>query len=168
MATIRYPILGAFTLPDGSGDVFFEPSSIKLTSDLYPALVLVFNNTANKDSLFGRFHVPQNYVSAPAIKIEWFAANTTASVAAVWDFDYRAIAIGEDGDPTTHQESLTVTETAPTTAWLTVLSSLAMTAGNLAAGDTLDFILSRDGADANDDMLFAALVRGLYFQYSDA
>ncbi len=167
MAIIRHPILGAFTLPDASGDVFFEPSSIKLTNDLYPALALVFKDTATKISVYGRFHVPQNYVSAPAMKVEWFAANTTASVAVVWDFDYRAIAIGEDGDPSTHQESLTVTETAPTTAWLTVLSSLAMTAGNLAAGDTVDFILSRDGVDANDDMLFAALVRGLYFQYSD-
>jgi len=48
--------------------------------------------------------------------------------------------------------------------------SISLTSGNLAAGDTVQFIFSREGADAGGGDTMAAAMRlfDLYFQYADA
>ena len=64
MSTHRVEILGWSIKPDTSGDVFFEPASVKGTNDFFQGLVLVFNDSGADDEVFGRFTVPQNYSSA--------------------------------------------------------------------------------------------------------
>ena len=106
MPTFRLPILGFATNPDASGDVFFEPATIKATNDFFQGLVLVFNDSSNDDELFGRFAVPQNYVGSANVVIVWTTTATTGDVEL--GFAYRAVG-GNDAeslDQATAQESL--------------------------------------------------------------
>lgn len=168
MATHRIPILNQFTRPDASGNVFWEPFSVKATNDVWQMGVWVFNDTATRLLLYGSFMVPQNYVGTAAIILPWSASATTNNV--VWDFDYRAIG-GDDAeslDQATAQEAVTVTDAAPTAAWNLLTPSASLTASNLAAGDLVEFIIARDGASASDTMAAAAVLFGAWFQYADA
>lgn len=166
MATHRIPILSS-AKPDGSGDVFFEPYSVKATNDQWDPLVLVFNDTSARDAIYGTFDVPQNYSSSADIVVVWTTTATTGDVE--FDFDYRAVG-GDDAeslDQTGTQESVNVADTAPSAAHERMAATLSLTDGNLAAGDTVEFLLARDGADAGDTISAAVVVFGAYFEYSD-
>lgn len=166
MATHIIPILGHATIPDSSGDVFQEPYSVKATNDLWEHMVWIFNDSGNRDGLKGIFRVPQNYVGTPAILASWTAIATSGDVE--YDFDYRAVAIGESLDQATAQESVNINDTAPGSVNLFQEASLSLTAANLAAGDLVEWEFFRDGTDAGDTMAAAAIVQGLYFSYADA
>jgi len=164
MATHRIPILGFSTKPDASGEVFFEPQSVKGTNDFFDQLVLVFNDTSTKDSLYGTFQVPQNYVDSPVFQIEWTSTATSGNYIA--NLDYKTVAANESMDQATAQEALTVTDVAPGTTDLLQHATMAATAGNFEVGDMVPFIFSRDGASA-DTIAAAVTVFGLYFEYTD-
>lgn len=166
MATHRIPILGATTKPDSSGNVFFESATVKGTNDFFEQLVLVFNDTATKDTLHGSFQVPQNYVGTPKFVVEWTTTATSGDVE--WDVDYRAVAAGESMDQATAQESLNQNDTAGGSTDLLQEALLTATAGNFAVGDMVLFQLSRDGVDAGDTISAAVQVHGVYFEYTDA
>lgn len=166
MATYHLPILGVNTQPDFSGNVFLEPYSAKATNDLFDMLVLTFNDAAARIGVAGMFRVPDNYVGTPKLVIEWTSTATAGNV--VWDFDYRGVATGESLDPATAQEQVTVTDAAPASAHNRETAEIALTGGNLAAGDLVEFELFRDGADASDTMAAAAILFNAYFQYADA
>lgn len=168
MSTFQRPILGMGLLPDGSGDVFFEPYSVKATNDRWPHLVAIFNDTGTELGLRGVFVVPQNYSSAAVIKLIWTATATSGNV--VWAFDYRAVG-GDDAeslDQTGEQETVNVTDAAPTSAHNRLVASLTLTDGNFAAGDLVEFEIVRAGGDASDDMAAAAILHGAVFEYSDS
>jgi len=168
MATLRLPILGFGSLPDSSGDVFFEPYSVKATNNVWDRLVLIFNDTATRIGIAGGFQVPQNYVGTAKIIIEWTSTATTGDVE--WDFDYRAVG-GDDTeslDQATAQESVNQNDTAPSAVNEKMTASLTLTSGNFAIGDEVEFELFRDGTDAGDTMAAAAIVFGVYFEYADA
>ena len=168
MATIRRSILGFATIPDASGDVFFEPYSIKATNDVWRRLVVIFNDTAARDGLRGAFNVPKDYVGAPKIIVVWTATATSGDVE--WDFDYRAVGGNdvESLDQTGTQESVNVNDTAPSAAHERMEAFLSLTAANLVPDDTLLFELFRDGTDGGDTMAAAAIVHDVLFEYSDA
>ena len=166
MATKILPILGPATKPDASGDVFFEPYSVKATNDVFDQLVLIFNDTAAKDSIYGLFRIPQDYVDTAKILVEWSSTATAGDVE--WDFDYRAVAAGESMDQASVQESVNQNDTAPGSTDLRLTAELSLTDGNFAAGDLVPFFLSRDGTDGGDTMSAAAMVFGVYFSYADA
>lgn len=167
MATIRIPILGHATKPGTSGSVYTASYDEFATNDVWDRLVTVFADTATRIGLAGGFEVPKNYVGTPSIVVEWTSTATSGNV--VWDFDYRAVG-GNDAeslDQAGTQESVTVTDAAPTAAHNRLEASMALTAGNLAADDMVEFELFRDGA-ASDTVAASALLFGLYFQYNDA
>jgi hypothetical protein len=113
MASHALSIINGFTLPDVNGDTYMEPSSINLNAnDRYPHTVIAFTSQTARRGVYGKFRVPKNYVGTASIVIEWATTATTGNVA--WDIDYRAIASNEPFDPTTDQETATVTDTAPT------------------------------------------------------
>lgn len=168
MATHRIPIIGWNTLPDNSGNVFFEPYPVKATNDRWDHGHFIFNDTSTRLELYGLFHVPKNYVGTAKIIIVWTTTAITGNV--VWDFDYRAVG-GDDAeslDQTGQQEALTVTDAAPGATDRRMEVSIALTSANLAADDTVEFLLARDGADAADTMAAAAQLVGLLFEYADA
>jgi hypothetical protein len=172
MATIVIPILGISTYPDNSGECWLEPYGILASNDAWNYGVFRFgaSNAAQptvRHGLYGQFRVPQNYVTSAVIVPVWTATVTTGDV--VWDFDYRTVG----GDDTTSldqagvEESVSVTDASPTAAHRRLTASLSLTSGNLAAGETVQFYLARDGTDASDTMAGSAILHGLYFQYSD-
>lgn len=172
MATLRMPIFGGSILPDTSGDVFPEPSSVKDVNDAYSRLVLIFNDPGtNRRAVRGAFRVPVNYVSSPRIKGRWWTSAITGQ--ARWEFDYTAIANSETADASaTPQESVAHTQTAPGTARLYAEFNMALTAANIAADDMVQFGLFRDGSQAtpDDDTIAAAIsidLDSVVFEYSD-
>lgn len=175
MATHQIPITGFSFRPDDSGKVWFEPGDVLMTNDVWDGLLgRIDENGANNTQLttrvgfHGRFIVPMNYVGSAVIIPIWTATVTSGNV--VWDFDYRAVG-GDDAeslDQSGNQESVTVTDANPSAAWERNTPSLTLTAGNLAAGDIVQYFLARDGADANDTAASASLLFDLIFQYADA
>jgi len=164
MATHRLSILGFATLPDASGNVWFEPAVLTQTNDRYPGLVARFKDTGTKDSLGIRFPVPNNYVSAPVIEVIWTTTATSGN--AIWDFDYSSAAKTASLDPSADEESLTVTTAAPGSSQTGVASQMSATAANIAANDILQGKLSRDGA-SSDTIAADLVVYDVIFQYSD-
>jgi len=165
MATHRIPILGPGTVPDSSGDVFFEPYSIKASNDVWNRLVLIFNDSGNKDGCQGGFVVPKNYVRNANLIVVWTAATDTGTV--TWDFDYRAVG-GDDTeslDQSGQQEQVTATDNAPSTAQNRIETSIALTDGNFSVDDEVTFELFRD--TPNDTMSVSAIVFSVMFEYTD-
>jgi len=168
MALHRIPILTASTVPDASGNVFQEPYNVKATNDQWRHLNFVFNDTATRDLLYGLFTVPKNYVSTPKIIVVWTSTATSGNV--VWNYDYRSVG----GDDTTSfdqsgtEEALTVTDAAPTAANRRLETSMSITAANLSADETIEFLFGRDGTSGSDTMAAAAMLFNLLFEYGDA
>lgn len=168
MATHRLPILGANTVPDSSGDVFFEPYSIKAANDVWDYLVCIFNNSGNRDGLRGKFDVPQGYVGSAKIIVVW--TSTVISGDVEFDFDYRCVG-GDDIeslDQAGTQETVNQEDIAPSAIHERMEASLSLTSANVAPGDTCQFEFFRDGVDAGDTMAAAAIVHDLFFEYTDA
>ena len=168
MATHRIPILGWSTVPESTGNVFFEPYSTKATNDLWEYLVCVFTDTATRDGLRGRFDVPQNYVDTANLIVVWTSTATSGDVE--WDFDYRAVG-GNDTeslDQATAQETVNANDTAPSATDERMEISIALTDSNFATSDTVQFELFRDGTDGGDTIAAAVTLHGLFFEYNDA
>src|SRR3990167_1779714 len=168
MATPRISLLGANLLPDSSGLVWFEPYTIKATNDVWKHVVWVFKDNTVKMSLFGTCEIPSNYVGSAKVYAVWSTPTTTGNV--VWDFDYRAVG-GDDLeslDQAGYQESLTVTDAAPSAANERNVPSVTLTATNLAAGDTLEWQFSRDCADASDTLAADVMLVDLILEFADA
>lgn len=166
MATHRIPILGNGT--KGSANVFQEPYTVKATNDVWDFLVWVFNDTATRDKLSGKFNVPKNYVGTANLIIVWTAQVTAGDVEI--DFDYRAVG-GNDTeslDQTGSQQSVNSNDTAPSAVNERMEISIALTDGNFSADDTVEFSLFRDGTDAGDTIAGAVTLIDLLFEYADA
>lgn len=136
------------------------------TNDFFKGEVIEFKDTATKDGLSFRFRVPDDYAGGPVFKPVWSTTATSGDVE--WDIDYRAVG-GDDTeslDQATAQESLNVNDTAPSAAHERMEASLSATAGNFAAGDTVQGILSRDGTDGGDTIAASVYLIDLEFEYT--
>ena len=161
-------ILGALTTPGPSGDCFFEPYTIKATNDTWKHLVLVFNDTATRIGVYGVFQGPDDYVDTANLIIYWTSTATSGDVE--WDFDYRAIG-GDDTeslDQATAQESVNLNDTAPSAVNERQVCTIALTDGNFAAGDLVEFFLARDGTDGGDTIAAAVTLHGVVFDYANS
>lgn len=172
MATRRVPILGFNTVPDDTGRAFFEPYPVKATNDNFKHLVLTLNDpgASQNHGVYGAFDIPPDYVGSPVIRIIWTSTAITGTC--LFAFDYRAIG-GDDAeslDQATFQEQIDISDVAPSATDERMNVTGALTAANLAAGDTVEFFFYRDGTTGapTDDLAAAVTVHGLYFEYSDA
>lgn len=172
MATKRIPILGMGTVGDATGDCLLARYDVYATNDTWPRLIVAFgsSNAAQptvRHGIYGGFTVPKDYVSAPKLVIVWTATLTSGNV--VWDFDYRTVG----GDDTTSldqsgtEESVTVTDAAPSAANRRLEVSVSLTAANFSPDEEVEFYLARDGADGSDTMAGSALMFSAHFEYSD-
>jgi hypothetical protein len=167
MALHRIPIITFSAQPDATGNVSFQPYNLIATNDVWRHNVLCFADSAVRDLLYGSFAVPKNYVGTPKIIVVWTTTATSGN--AIFDFDYRAIS-GNDTeslDQAGTQEALTVTDAAPSAAHERMECEMAMTAGNLAVDDTVEYLFARDGA-SSDTIAATVMVFGLFFEYADA
>lgn len=166
MATVRIPILGFGSVPDTSGDVFFQPLSLVApTNDLYDLLVLSFNDSGAKDEINGSFTIPKDYAGTAASIIVLWTADSATTNSVVWDFDYNSIGAGESLDPSAHTDSDTVTDAMPGTTMLLQEASITLTAGDFAVDDVVLYQFGRDGLSGSDTLGATAIVPGLFFQY---
>ena len=166
----RVNMINAQTVPDSSGDVFFEPYSIKATNDLFKQLVLIFNNSGSIDEVSGVINVPQDYAGTLAkIVVDWTSTATSGDVE--FEAAYRAVGGNDTGslDQATYQEDLTtgLNDTAPSAAHERMEFKITLTHGNISAGDTLPFVFRRDSSDAGDTLGAAVIIHGLHFEYEN-
>jgi hypothetical protein len=167
MATHRRSILNRLQWDD-SGNGYTARFDDLATNDVWKQQVLVFKDTATRILLYGQFEVPQNYVGTAKLVLKWSASATTNNV--VWDFDYRTVG-GNDTtslDQTGTEEAVTVTDAAPGAAWRILETSINLTSANFTAGEEVEFLIGRDGADGADTMAASAVLIGAYFEYADA
>ena len=167
MATHRMPVLGSGTIPDSSGDVFFEPYSIKATNDEWNRLVLIFNDTSTRIGMHGGFTIPENFVDNPSLIIVWTSASTGSGI--VWDLDY--ITVGGDDSESLDQfrDAISgVGDSGPTTAHNRMESSIPLYPSYFVANDEVEFKLFRDGTDVGDTLAAAVIVFNILFEYDDA
>ena len=176
MATRNRSLLNVATRidPAQTTDPVFPASLSQFGSnDVWDHDVLVFggNNAAQptvRTGISGRIQVPDDYVGTAQIVFIWTATLTAGDV--VWDFDYRTVA-GNDAnslDQAGTEEAVTVTDTAPGASLRRMEVAVNLTSANLAAGETLQFNLYRDGADAADTMAGSALLVDALLRYADA
>lgn len=167
MPTYRLPILGHATNPDPGDTVYPEPFIILASNDVWAPLVFIFPDDSTRTLLHGVFAVPQNYNNNADVVIVWTATATAGDVE--WDFEYRAVG-GNDTeslDQAGTQESVNSNDTAPSAAYRRLVFTIALTDGNFAAGDTVEFVLARDGTDGGDTMAASAILFELFFEYDD-
>lgn len=168
MSTHRISIIGWGSLPDLTGNVFYEPFSVKATNDLWKHGHWVFNDSGTLLLLYGKFEVPKNYIGTAKIIFVWTTTATAGNV--VLCYDYRAIS-GNDAeslDQATAQESVTVTDAAPGAANRRMEVSIALTSANMVADDTVEWFAGRDGVSASDTMAAALQLVDLLLEYDDA
>jgi len=171
VATHRIPILGFQTIPDTTGRAFFEPYSVKATTDNFKHLVLVLDNPgASEDhGVYGAFDVPVNYVGTAVIRIYWTTTATTGTC--LFAFDYAATG-GNDTETLdgTFDEQIDISDVAPSATDERLNVTGSVTDGNFAAGDLVEFYFYRDGSTGGptDNLAAAVTIHGLYFEYNDA
>lgn len=167
MATHRMSILGAATVPDTTGSVWQEPYPILATNDVWKHLVFILADTATRIGIYGQFQVPKNYVGTPKVVFIWTAIATSGDVE--FDFDYRAVG-GDDTeslDQAGTQETVNANDTAPSAVNERMECSIALTAGNFAVDDTVEFFAVRDGTDGGDTMAASCILFDVMFEYTD-
>ncbi len=168
MATHRISLLGWSQVPDTSSNVVYEPLAVAATNDAWLHDVWRFKDTSTRIGLHGSAWVPPNYNSSGTTSVVVVWSTTATSNNAIWDFDYRAVG-GNDSeslDQSGTQESVSVTDAAPGAAWRRLECSAALTAGNLAAGDTLQFAIFRDGTDS-DTIAADIFLFDIFLEYTD-
>lgn len=156
-------------LPDTSGNVFFESYAVKATNDFWPFEVCIFNDSGADNFLACQIRIPDDYSSAPVLKIKWTSTATSGNVR--WAIAYRGIG-GDDAesmDQATAIEKVEVTDAAPSAAHeRNLVAMAAVTSGNFVAGETLEIRISREGLDAADTMAAAAILFDAYLEYTAA
>lgn len=165
MALHRLPILGVNTKPNDP--VFPEPYTVKATNDNWRHMGFIFPDTGSRDGLSGMFTVPKGYASQANLVIAWTSIITAGVLG--WEFDYRAVG-GDDAesyDQSTPQETILLTDNAPTSVNNRLVVIGALTDGNFSPDDDVEFELFRNGSGSIDTLVGAAILKRLFFQYSD-
>ena len=169
MAIIYEPILNSTTNCGSSGDAFFQPYSINSTNDRFRYNILVFNNGASQEEIFGAFRVPSQYAGSACVVAEYTMTGATGSI--VLAFNYRTVASGISGqsfDQTGQTESTSAAFASPSAANLRREAVVPLTSGNFINGDKVQFELIRDPTHATDTAASPLLVHGVYFGYQNS
>src|SRR3990172_3356826 len=170
MATHRWPIFGFPTLLDASGLV--RPASLvdHAASAFSRHLVWELPNHSAKLGLYGAFAIPMNYASSPKLVLVW-TLPTAPGGQVRFELDYRVVD-GDDAESlaeTSAQETVALSDGAPSSALNRMISSLTLAGANFAgkAGSTVQFYLKRDPTHADDNVTDPVLVFGAHFEFSD-
>ena len=167
MATIiTFPIRGALTVPDGTGEMFFEKLTgiTGSTTSLWEHLVGSYNDSTQQEGFGSAFRIPSNYLgsTSDAFVLDW-AANATTGVAE-FQVDYRAVADNEDLSSTTAQESKSTTATASTVANPRRELVVSISTGNVAADDVVQYNFYRNAQSTADTLGVKLWDAGLNFR----
>jgi hypothetical protein len=168
MATHRIPILYGVQ-PAANGWCWVEPYAIFATNDTWQHSIIRLGDPSPgiNAGFYGIFETPQNYVSAPVIRIEWTTSVTTGN--ARFRFTYRTVG----GDDTTsldqagNEQQVSVTDAAPGAAHRKMSATISLTAANFSTGDLVEYLLERIDDSGVDTIAADVIVQAVTFQYAD-
>lgn len=152
--------------PIGVG-AYMQELGVDGTNDLFRGTMWVASSTTAKIGHHGSFAVPTNCNdSIYSIMVPFTVAVGSGNV--VIDLDYASIG-GDDTesfDVSAWEESLTVTDAAPSASLRRLTQMFNLNSTNIAPGDTFEFALSRDGADGSDTAAGGLLFKDVKFECS--
>lgn len=153
--TVVLPIPGAF-------DATNPPGLVPENSIMHVA----FDDTTAQ-SMRWRFRMPENYASAPVLKLQYSMASATTGTVEL-DASLWAATTGEDVDTESYDTVNVGTETVPGTAGLSGEISVTLTnADSLAAGDLVALLVTRDATDVTNDTATGDLeLRAVSLEYT--
>ena len=168
MATHRISILQAVQ-PDNTGRCWLEPYDVFATNDVWKHAVIRLANPAagQAGGFYGIFEVPQNYVSAASVKVNWTTTATSGN--GCFRFTYRAVT-GDNTtslDQTSQTEQVAQTQAAPGAAQRKRDAAFTVTAGNFAAGALIEYLLERFDNAAADTIAADIVVHNASFEFAD-
>ncbi len=172
MATHDIPILGAFTTPDSTGEVFFEPAEVALdlgtaVFDTLPVITMLAP-TGSNIGIYGKFGIPQNYVGTPVLVVRGVIGEN----ANVLGFGLQQLgrADSEAFDTVLEPEDVTGLSNSTWTGYaaedMFEISGAITPGAAYEAGDEVFYFFFRD--DGVDDQTGAFHLTGLFFRYNDA
>ena len=155
--------------PDSTGRCFPEQYLVKATSDLFGHAVMVLNNpgAGEEHGFYGTFDVPANYVTSAVVDVAWTSTVTAGN--ARMRIRYRSVG-GDDTeslDNAAYQETVAVTDVAPTATDRRLVASFTLTAGNVAAGELVEYYFTRLDDTGVDTLAGAITIHKMRFTYSD-
>ena len=174
MATHDVPILGFSTVPDTSGNVFFEPLETAVATAAANLSMLGFTMPdpgAADEGLYGGFNIPQNYVGTPVLVIRGIL-NGTISAGLTLAFGFQqtgGIADNETADVAFETEDTASADPQSSSHADEDMyeETIAITPGSAySPGDEVFFFFYRDGSA--DDATFEFNLTRLLLRYSDA
>lgn len=174
MATHTDPILGFATLPDTSGNVFFEELETAVATAAANLHMLGFTMPdpgAADEGLYGKFRIPDGYVGTPVLVITGILNGTISAGLTL------AFGLQQTGGIADNETADVAFETEDTASADPQSSShadedmyeetITITPGSAyVAGDEVFFFFYRDGSV--DDATFEFNLTGLYFRWNDA
>ncbi len=167
MATHRVPMLGFQTMPDSSGSVWFEPTSVDLSNESFSYIVLKYEESPSDITCYGAFNIPQNYASGGSAVVVWNCNPTTGDA----DFGLRWRSVGGSAGALSLvqaiQGSATSLDVAPSSASGRVETKITITAADISAGSTLQFGVSRATTGTDAAVAGPIYVHGVLFEYED-
>lgn len=168
-ATINLPVTAA-TLPDASTSNAAPGMSRRKGSETAPAKFLITADfdASTAEHLWWNFQAPQNYASAPVLRIHWMANATSGSV--VWSAQLGATTAADADTPIEHvMATATSATTAANATEARRLVETTITFANLdslAVADEVYVHLFRDAANGSDTCTVDAEVLSVSLDYT--
>lgn len=162
------PVSGA--LPDGStgnaGPAFARIQGTETNPKKH--FVVADFDAATDEHLWWTFVMPQNYSSAPIVRLLWMANATTGSV--VWGARLGAVTPSDVDTPIEHAAAAATTATTATnTTEANRLNQTTITLANLdsvAAGDLVSLLVYRDADNGSDTVSVDARLISVSLDYT--
>ena len=139
---------------------------IKQTNDRYNTMRIILKDSGTKTGFGLSFIVPSDYVGTAYIGIVW-GSNATSGNNVVFDVDYKSSALSATLDPSSDDENATTTAADSTTSQMGVVTEIALTSGNLGAGERFDCNIMRDGASGSDTLASDIYIAAVYLKYNN-
>jgi hypothetical protein len=125
-------------------------------------------DAATAEHMWWTFTMPQNYASAPVVRLMWQSNATTNS--AIWGARLGAITPADTDTPIEHAQATASTTTTATNATeARRLNTTTITLANLdsvAAGDLVFLLVYRDAANGSDNLTVDAELIDVSFEYT--
>ena len=169
MTIHRIPILTVATLPDNTGDMFFEPAAVECVNDLLTKEVAVFKDVATDSKLGFSVRVPKNYVGSAKIGAVFYTVAITGFY--IWRVEYESAESLESADPSAFDQTVTSGAIAvPGTARIEIERTLTLTSNLIVADDRLSGHIVRRTSDASDTLAAKLIAHPemFFFEFADA
>ena len=165
MATARIPILNAMSLPDATGECFFQPIDVGLSiANNVGQMVLTMTDPTADTGVYGSFRVPPDYSSGGTVVLDMAEDGASAGNKG-FGMSFVARADGESVDAA-WDNTVNWTKAGTNSDEVMDTTSQAMTSLTTAAAEQILFYLFRDFSE--DAFVGDLHLLGAYFEYTTA